>query len=80
MKKALSTKQLKICNRLAEAIADERRSGWEVYPKLNRDLNENFAYKYREIESIKHIVEDERRHNFDLMKIHKRLCKSTTTV
>lgn len=70
----LSKRQMKICDTLAEAISEERRSGWEEYPKLNRDLHDNFAYKYREIESVNRIIEDEQRHSRDLLAIHKRLC------
>jgi len=71
----LSKKQLAICDRLAEAISEERCSGWEEYPSLNKDLHDNFAYKYREIESVKRIIGDEQRHSRDLLAIYNRLCK-----
>ena len=44
----LSKKQLAICDRLAEAISEERRSGGEFYPSLSKDLDENFTIKYEE--------------------------------
>jgi rubrerythrin len=74
MKTGLSTEQLIICDRIAEAIGDED-SARNMYPELNRDVVRYFKDVYNDSQLLRHIAEDEDHHWHDLMKIYEKHCK-----